>query len=548
MAPLVESSTQPSGSNSRPSTQATKANRDRQISRRRFASLITRLNVVACIAPSSNLLFSDEISQDRTRPNITSGVASGDVTTTSATIWSRADRPSRMIIELAREESFRNRELILGPEVLESTDFTGKVRLQGLKPAEPMFYRVAFVDLSDSTRISMPQTGTFRTAPKESKEIRFIWSGDTVGQGFGIDTQRGGLRSFESIRQLKPDFFVNSGDVCYADNPLQSEVRLDDGSIWKNIVTEGKSKVAESLEEFRSNYRYNLLDANLRKLNAEVPMFVQWDDHETLNNWYPGEILEQDSRYQEKSVSLLAARARQAFYEYLPIRPSGDGLSRIYRSIPYGPLLEVFFLDMRTYRGRNSPNRQSEPGEATAFLGERQLRWLKNALKRSQATWKAICSDMPIGLLVRDGKEDFENAANGNGPALGRELEIADLLRFIKHQGIKNTVWFTADVHYAASHYYDPNAAVFQDFEPFWEFVSGPLHAGTFGPGEFDNTFGPQLKYKAIPDGMRPNRPPSEGYQFFGLVRIDPATRAMSVTHYNVSGEKLWNIDLPASG
>ncbi len=150
-----------------------------------------------------------------------------------------------------------------------------------------MFYRVAFVDLSDSTRISMPQTGTFRTAPKESKEIRFIWSGDTVGQGFGIDTQRGGLRSFESIRQLKPDFFVNSGDVCYADNPLQSEVRLDDGSIWKNIVTEGKSKVAESLEEFRSNYRYNLLDANLRKLNAEVPMFVQWDDHETLNNWYP---------------------------------------------------------------------------------------------------------------------------------------------------------------------------------------------------------------------------------------------------------------------
>ncbi len=73
-------------------------------------------------------------------------------------------------------------------------------------------------------------------------------------------------------------------------------------------------------------------------------------------------------------------------------------------------------------------------------MGERQLRWLKNALKRSQATWKAICSDMPIGLLVRDGKEDFENAANGNGPALGRELEIADLLGFIKHQGIKNTV------------------------------------------------------------------------------------------------------------
>ena len=38
----------------------------------------------------------------------------------------------------------------------------------------------------------------------------------------------------------------------------------------------------------------------------------------------------------------------------------------------------------------------------------------------------------------------------------GRELEIADLLRFIKIAGITNTVWLTADVHYTAAHYYDP--------------------------------------------------------------------------------------------
>jgi alkaline phosphatase D len=50
---------------------------------------------------------------------------------------------------------------------------------------------------------------------------------------------------------------------------------------------------------------------------------------------------------------------------------------------------------------------------------------------------------------------------------LGRELEIADLLSFIKQSSIANTVWFTADVHYAAAHFYDPNQAKFQDFEPF---------------------------------------------------------------------------------
>ncbi len=45
-----------------------------------------------------------------------------------------------------------------------------------------------------------------------------------------------------------------------------------------------------------------------------MPQINQWDDHEVTNNWYPGEILD-DARYTEKRVDVLAARARQAFYE-----------------------------------------------------------------------------------------------------------------------------------------------------------------------------------------------------------------------------------------
>ena len=67
--------------------------------------------------------------------------------------------------------------------------------------------------------------------------------------------------------------------------------------------------------------------------------------------------------------------------------------------------------------------------------------------------------------------------------------------RFIKENRIHNVVWLTADVHYTAAHRYDPSRAVFRDFLPFWEFVSGPLNAGTFGPGELDGTFGPQVVY-----------------------------------------------------
>lgn len=277
-------------------------------------------------------------------------------------------------------------------------------------------------------------------------------------------------------------------------------------------------------------------------------MYVQWDDHETMNNWYPGQMIQSDARYTVKSVSLLAAYAKRAFFEYTPIRYHLVDPERIYRTFSYGPALDIFMLDMRSYRGPNTANRQEVASAETAFLGSAQVHWLKQKLLASRATWKVMASDMPIGLVVRDGKEAFENLANGDGPALGRELELADLLRFIKANDITNVVWLTADVHYAAAHYYDPARAQFTDFAPFWEFVAGPLNAGTFGPNELDNTFGPQVMFQSVPAGMPPNRPPSDGLQFFGTVRIDGSSDVMTVALYNLQGEKLYAIDLEPRG
>jgi alkaline phosphatase D len=165
-------------------------------------------------------------------------------------------------------------------------------------------------------------------------------------------------------------------------------------------------------------------------------------------------------------------------------------------------------------------------------------------LLASTSTWKIIASDMPLGLIVTD-KHGYEAVANGDdGPPLGRELEIADLLRFIMQREIKNVVFITADVHYAAAHYYDPSAAKFSEFTPFWEFVAGPAHAGTFGPGKLDATFGPQLKFLSIPQGMKGNRPPSEGYQFFGTLEIGAASKVLTAKIHNIAGKELFAVDL----
>ena len=220
----------------------------------------------------------------------------------------------------------------------------------------------------------------------------------------------------------------------------------------------------------------------------------------------------------------------------------------MHRAYRYGPGLEVFVLDERSYRGPNDTNRQPESAPPTPMLGRAQLDWLKASLRTSQSTWKVIASDMPLGLVIGDGQRDgqpaYEAWANGEGPPLGRERELAELLAFVKRQRIDNLVWITADVHYAAAHYYDPARAVFRDFNPFWEFVAGPLHAGTFGPNRPNPTFGCTPVFASVGPDHRPNRPPSDGEQFFGTLEIEPAAARLTVSLWNLAGARLWSLDL----
>jgi alkaline phosphatase D len=470
-------------------------------------------------------------------------IMAGDVVPGSAIIWSRADRPSRMIVNWKTSENAPV-QTITGPHCIDATDYTGRAEITGLPAGQTILYEVRFQNLQNDRSLSEPLRGTFRTPPASPRNLRFLWTGDQVGQGWGINPEWGGFRIYDVMARRDPDFFLHSGDVVYADGPLLPEVALPDGTAWRNIVTEAKSKVAETLDEFRGQYRYNLLDDHLRRFCSSVGQVWQWDDHEVMNNWSPGKSVQDDAKYTEKNVPLMVARATRAFQEYAPLRPSASEIERVYRRIPYGPLLDMFVLDMRSYRGPNTWNRQEQAGPDTEYLGRPQFEWLKRGLRESKAVWKAIASDMPIGLQVEDGKDAegrprWEASANGDGPALGRELEIAELLRSIKRDRIQNVVWFTADVHYTAAHYYDPRKAVFTDFLPFWEFVSGPMHAGTFGPSKIDNTFGLQMIYqKAPPDGKK-NLSPLDGLQFFGEVEIDARTRAMTVTLRDLAGTSL---------
>lgn len=527
-----------------------------------LSAAVTAQPVTAQPATASDLLRTATPGLVRQRLTLPSGIQFGDAGTDSAVLWSRSSGPGRLVATLRAVDAdgavIRGKgafeRTLRGAWATEDSDFTAKIAASQLPSGSRFAVTLGFED--ENGTLGETADGTFTTAPGANAAGRtqarggvvprgqsFVWTGDTAGQGWGINEEIGGMFAYSAMRATRPDFFVHSGDTIYADGPIEAEVVEPDGQIWRNLVTEEVSKVAETLDEYRGRHRYNLMDANVRAFYAEVPVIAQWDDHETTNNWWAGEVLEDERYTQVRDVNTLAARGRQAWQEYQPIanpramsRGTGFEPARIYRKIERGAQLDLFSLDMRTYKGENTAGMESE---ATSIFGEEQLQWLITEVTRSRATWKVILSDLPLGIIVPDGDAQESIANADDGAPLGRELELARVLKAFKGAGVKNIVWLTADVHYCAAHHYSPERAAFTDFDPFWEFVAGPINAGSFGPNQMDGTFGPEVVFAKA--GERANQSPRDGKsQYFGHVELDEAD-AFTVFLRNALGETVFS-------
>ena len=115
------------------------------------------------------------------RPVLTHGVQSGDAVAGSATVWTRADRVGRMLVEVSGRPDFRDAVRMPGPVLRPGTDFTGKSRITGLAPGRRTYYRVRVE--AEHGLCSESLTGSLRM-PGGRDGIRFVWTGDIAGQGW----------------------------------------------------------------------------------------------------------------------------------------------------------------------------------------------------------------------------------------------------------------------------------------------------------------------------------------------------------------------------
>lgn len=256
--------------------------------------------------------------------NFPDGVASGDVTQTTAVLWTRSDRATPIRVEVSTDADFKGEKAFkqtVHPSL--DDDLTAKVLATGLEPDTHYFYRWRHGSATSAI-------GEFTTAPEagESADVRFVYTADSDSLQQFVDGN-----TFQVLNQAlseAPDFWAYLGDTIYSDSSL-------------------RPAPAMTLDEYRETYKQNRALAALRNIMGGTSTYAIWDDHEVQND-YSGQTVD-PARY---------AIGREAFLEYMPMLEmnlpedascAGDPL---FRTFSWGSEVDVFILDERSCRSQDA--------------------------------------------------------------------------------------------------------------------------------------------------------------------------------------------------
>ncbi len=363
------------------------------------------------------------------------GVASGEQALDGITLWTRLEgieRTSRLQVEIARDEDFRN--VIYRQDVAADADkgfsVHHRARHRVLEPGEQYHYR--FYTCDENSPV-----GRFRTArPADSREpVRIAFFSC---QAF----EAGYYNAHAGLADEDVDLAVCLGDYIYEKIFYESGLEGREDRTGANRDGE-----VQTLDEYRSKYALYHSDSRLLEVRRRFPLLSIWDDHEVEDNYArdkPG------AETTQVRVPFLERRANgyRAWFEHMPRLRVPAEPDRTYGSIPLGANAELFLLDQRQYRDDQPcgdeffvPCDESEaPGRT--LLGAEQKAWLTGALERSRATWKVVANQLMIMSLDSPARNEI-NKDQWDGYA----AERAEILNFVGERQIKDVTFVTGDIH-----------------------------------------------------------------------------------------------------
>ena len=137
-----------------------------------------------------------------------------------------------------------------------------------------------------------PERVSFSTAPiHPAATLVRVVRATPAARGWGINEELGGLTTYRAMHRDPPGLLhpLRRHDLRRHRDPVDVQDE-DTGEVWRNVVTEERREGRrDASTSSAAGTATRCSTGNVRALYAEVPTIAQWDDHETLNNWYPGE-------------------------------------------------------------------------------------------------------------------------------------------------------------------------------------------------------------------------------------------------------------------
>jgi alkaline phosphatase D len=334
------------------------------------------------------------------------GVASGDPTSDGVILWTRRPHADPAVsatlqVEVAKDREFRSVVATSRAAVFASEDWTCRVMVTGLRPAEEYWYR--FVDDQGfGSRI-----GRTRTAPAEHDDqpVRFAFiSCQNANSGAQNAYRRMIFEDERAQASWRLDFVLHLGDFIYEivwypedrpqgmyDRELRDIVRYASGEKIDDF------HIPTTLDDYRAIYRAYLHDPDIQDARARWPFVNMWDNHEfSWLGWQSFQKFQGTTR----SAQTRKVAANQAWFEYQPARirkPRSPSLDHFdppqvvnavverfdehgmgqepnnlealasltgYRALRWGRHVELLVTDQRSYRSQDPVDRP----EARTFV------------------------------------------------------------------------------------------------------------------------------------------------------------------------------------
>jgi alkaline phosphatase D len=355
------------------------------ISRRDFLAVAAVLGAEAAWGRSFST--PSKISWRERRDLFPEGVASGDPDSNSALLWTRRPPQSEpqpkpaqelivheLTVEVALDQTFQRVIATQRVSISAEADWTCRVLVGGLKPAQVYWYRFTDPEGSGS------RLGRTITAPADddSLPVHFAFvSCQNANLGAQNAYRRMIFEDEHASEQDRLSFVLHLGDFIYElvwypedratyyDRKVKELVRYPQGEKIDDF------HIPVNVDDYRAVYRAYLHDPDLQDARARFPFVPMWDNHEySWQGWQALQVFDGKTRpAQTRKVA-----AMQAFFEYQPARMVKSG----------GPSLEDF----------NPPKVQDAPvtvfdehglgqeannlAAINCLKGYRSLRWGRN--------------------------------------------------------------------------------------------------------------------------------------------------------------------------